>query len=402
MEKIHMPELWDAIPDTPDMCRDAVLHAVSTYREGRDVRRTYRVVFAVVLVLALLCGSAYALVNHYSVREYVAQGKNSEDFENAIVPVERTMMSNGITFTLGDAVFDGKTLGFTMDMSAADHAESIYILTDLEAYEGDKQLCLDDYSAEGFDYCWGLLYPYMKTEYSHELPNRFGVSAKVEEATVGAEITWRFRLQLLKPKGKLVNQDWYDENQSFAQWKAVAQEMQKMGEIAVYGGRSLADYLDALGVGSREGQVIDMVLETGMFDHVDTIAFEFDTLVPERENLAPEESFRMDGYTITVKSLTTSMMNVEYELEVYYDEPQHSEHNLEQGWRLYDQNGEMLMLQRIEYALAEDKRTCCVKGSFMRISDEPLTELIFSLARVRTFDRENTQADTPFFIVQIE
>lgn len=395
-------DLRDAVPQTPDMCRDAVLQAVSTYRVERRMRRPYKMILAAALVLMLLGGTAYAIANYYSVREYVALGKTSETFENAIVPVERAMTSNGVTFTLGDAVFDGKTLGFTVDLSAEKNAESIYILTRLEAYDDEKQLCLNNYSAEGFDYCWGLLYPYMETEYSHQLPNRFGVSAEVENANVGSEVKWRFIVHLLKPKGKLVDQNGlYDENQSFAEWKSAAQVLRENEEIAVYGGRSLGDYLDALGVGGEEGQVVDMILETGMFEKADTIVFEFSTPVPERVNYAPEAVIRMDGYTITVKSLTISMLNVDYELEAYYDEPQASEHNLDQFWRLYDQNGERLMLKRSQFSLGEDQRTCSVEGSFMRISDEPLTELIFSQDRTFMIDQGEAQTELPFFTVQL-
>lgn len=393
-------DLRDAVPPTPELCRNAVLHAASTYTEEQKMRRPYKLILVVAVITALLCGTvALAIANYYSVRDYVAYGMTSESFENAIVPVEKKKSSNGITFTLGDAVFDGRMLAFTVDLSAEENAESKYIMVSLDAYDGDKQLN-SGFAASGFDYGTGLIYPYLETSYSHKLPNQFGVTANMTEPVVASEITWRFKVYMLKPLGQLVQQPWVAE-QFRGNLMNTLREMQSRGEIAVYGGRSIADYLEAIGTGPWGGRQINSVLDTGMFEMVNTLEFEFSTPVLETENLMPNETFRMDGYTITVKSITTSLMQVDYELEAYFDEPKKGERDLEQFWYPFDQNGERLLVESVTVSLGEDKRTCTITGNARRISDQPLTEITFSTERVRYIGQYEVEPYKETFTVKL-
>ncbi|MBQ8312831.1 MAG: DUF4179 domain-containing protein [Clostridia bacterium] len=402
MDKRKDIDLRSAIPETPDMCRDAVLQAVSTYREERTMRRPYKMILAAALVLALLCGTAYAIANYYSVREYVALGKTSEAFENAIVPLEKAITVNGVTVTLGDAVFDGREMGLTMSMEAEEGAESLYFLPQIEAFSGEKRLELNDYKAEGMDAYWGMLYPYMTTAVDYMLPSRFGFSAEVQDVPTGGEVTWRYTLHVLKPVGKLVEQClWDDEKETYEQWEQSLRDLHAQGEISVLAGYSLTDYLTALNVSGQDSIKTDRIVETGAFEKLDTIVFEFTTPVPERTSIVPDETYQLEGYIIKVKSITVGMMQVDYELEACYDAPQPNEHELEQSWALYDQNGTELRFKSGGWSLAEDKVTCKVTGSASRISDEPLTAITFRLDHDFTIDPDDTAEDMPFFIVQL-
>ena len=129
MKKQNIPpiNLRDAFSPTPDMCRDAVLHAVSAYREERRMKKTYVTILAAALALLLIGGAAFALVNYYSVRDYIAEGTPSQQFEENITAVEQTKSSHVLTFTLGDAVFDGSRLAAAMNFEADDSAKTLFV-----------------------------------------------------------------------------------------------------------------------------------------------------------------------------------------------------------------------------------------------------------------------------------
>ena len=114
--------LSGAFPKTPEICRLAVLNAVCSYREEKKMKRPFVMAIAVILILALLGGTALALVNYYSVRDAVANGTPSKEFEENIIPIEQHKSAQGITVSLGDAVFDGSTLAATIELA---HEENI-------------------------------------------------------------------------------------------------------------------------------------------------------------------------------------------------------------------------------------------------------------------------------------
>jgi len=158
MDQRNDIDLRGAIPETPEMCRDAVLQAVSTYREERYMRKPYKVVLMAAVIVMLLCSTAFALVHFYSVRDYLADGQPSAALEEAIVPLETTATSNGLSFTLGDAVFDGQDLVFTMTMAAEEEASPLYVYPTLRGFSGDRELN-GDYSGFDMAYNFGFLLP---------------------------------------------------------------------------------------------------------------------------------------------------------------------------------------------------------------------------------------------------
>ena len=144
----------------------------------------------------------------------------------------------------------------------------------------------------------------------------------------------------------------------------------------------------------------ELAERSGLFELVDTVVFEFSTEVSDGQNLVSETVHVFDGYTVTVKSVTTSFMQVNYELEAVYDEPQASEHDLVQSYVLTDQDGNVMSGRSSSWSLAEDGRTCTVWGSVERITDVPLTEITFTLSDVPTGNLRDE--NMPSFAVKVE
>ncbi|MBQ7851203.1 MAG: hypothetical protein IJ343_15870, partial [Clostridia bacterium] len=214
MDKQHDIDLRAAIPDTPDFCREAVLQTVSTYREEETMRKPFKMILATALALMLLCGTAFAIVNHYSVRDYVADGKPSAAFEEAIVPLGTTATACGLSFTLGDAVFDGKDLAFTLNMTADEGASPLYVYPKLQGFCGERALDVD-YWGFGGAYDFGFLLP--GTDPAYALDADQGVNASLYNDAADSPVTWRYTLTLLRPTGELVDiRDWGPAAESFA------------------------------------------------------------------------------------------------------------------------------------------------------------------------------------------
>lgn len=377
MDSRHEIDLRDAIPDTPDMCRAAVLHAASTYREEKAMWRPSKMILAAALIAALLCGTAFAVANYYSVRDYLAQGNPSAEFEENIIPLEKTVTSSGLSFALGDAVFDGKDLAFTMNMTAAEGMAPVYVYPRLQAFCGGEELHVDFLGTTMFSDLGGFV-PH--PDYPLDGVGPQAADAKLDAAQVAGDVTWRFTLQLYKPLGDIVvARDWDDENETYEAWEDYLRGLAKEGKIGCLYGSSLMDWLNAVTDSDLDATFPQRMKDTGLFELADTIVFEFTTAIPEKKLLVSGASFPFDGYNVTIDSLTQSFMQLDYALTVTFDEPYLGhEHYLEQFYDLSDQNGVKLRRRSALLELADDRMSCSVTGSVEYISDEPITAITFT------------------------
>lgn len=369
--------LWEAIPETPDMCRMAVLDAVSTYREEKTMWRPSKVILAAALILALLCGTAYAVASYYSVRDYVAHGQTSTAFEEHIIPLEEAVTTHGLTFTLGDAVFDGTDLAFTMNIAAAQDASPLFVWPRLQAFCGGQELHVDYLGTDSFSDL-GAFIPNYEPEYCLMGTGDQGARASLDELPAG-EVTWRYTISLFRPTGEVVRaRDWDDENESYAAREEYLRGLHAGGKIGYTGVSSLLDWISALTTEHDESATYgDLLLRSGLFELADTVVFEFTTAAPQKTPLPSEQTFVFDDFTLNVVSIEQTFLQVDYKLEVVFNEKQGHEHDVRQWYDLYDQNGTLLTRRSAMLELAEDKLHCTVEGVVERISDEPLTSLTF-------------------------
>lgn len=417
MKKQNTPpiNLRDAFSPTPDMCRDAVLHAVSTYREERRMKKTYVTILAAALALLLIGGAAFALVNYYSVRDYIAEGTPSQQFEENITAVEQTKSSHGLAFTLGDAVFDGSRLAAAMNFEADDSAKTLFIYPVLEAWQGDQ--ILDSFatfngSAEG------SLFPYL-TEGAPRT-RELGISAEIyDELSVG-DVQWKLSVYLydiLWPIEVI-------EQSADGDWRAPEEEVFReyfLNQKLLSGGQSLSfmesairtkdpKWLERSPICANGNSFPEMMVNAGAFALADTITFDFTTAQPEAIELAKGQVFHFDEYDVEVKSITQTFMQVDYELELrYHEHPGEIENrkvyemSLENAFTMFDQDGNELKWLAGGSDLEDDLVTVHVTASFQRISDEPLTSLTFRLNDHFVSDEYyEANADRLIFTVDIE
>lgn len=398
--------LRKAFPETPEICREAVLQAVRTYPEQRPMKRSYKIPIIAAIIFVLICGVAFAIGHYYSVREYVAAGNPSEAFENAIVPLEQRADRCGLSVTLGDAVCDGTDLIFTLNIAANPDADPIYVYPELRGSLNGAPL---DVLLSGFDFSDGFsaVIPGLNAD-SQLASQSTGIKAAIIDPIQAGKIDWTYTLRLYKPTGKLVADEhrwsWTDDEPDDGREYYLS--LHERGEIPLLGGtRVSGDYLYAFAEDWQEYirlSEIDLIERTGLFEFADTIEFHFSTDVSVKENAADGAVYAFDGYTLRVKSITTSFMQLHYELEVVYDEPQPSEHDLDQFYVIFDDHGDIIPQYDRRFSLADDNRSCTVRGSAERISDAPITAITFRLDHEYTTDPNDTAEDMPTFTIQLD
>jgi len=417
MKKKNDPpiNLRNAFSPTPDMCRDAVLHAVSTYREERRMKKTYVTILAAALVLILICGTAFALVSYYSVRDYIADGNPSQQFEENITAVVETRTSHGLTFTLGDAVFDGKRLAAAMNFEADDSAKPLFVYPVLEAWQGDQ--LLDTFATFNGD-TDGLLFPDLieGTPRTKEL----GISAEIYDELSAGDVQWKLSVYLydiLWPIEVI-------EQSADGDWRAPEEEVFReyfLNQKLLSGGQTLSfmesaiwtkdlKWIERAPVCATGNSFPEMMVNAGAFALADTIVFDFITAQPEAIELAKGQIFHFDEYDVEVKSITQTFMQVDYELVLRYHEHPGEiksrsayEMSLENSFTLFDQNGNQLKWLDGGSDMEDDLVTVPVHGSFLRITDEPLTSLTFRLdERFTSKEYYEANADRLTFTVDIE
>lgn len=367
---------------------------------GAKMKRKIPFSVALAAILILTSVTAFAVMNYYSVRDFVAGGKTSAAFEEAIVTVEKTVESNGLSVSLGDAVFDGKDLAFTLDIVPVEGAEPVYVYPSLVGMRNGEPVEAYYY---GFDFSYGAgaIIPSLNPE-EPLAGSRRGVSVEIRDAMPSGTVDWTYTLKMYKPTGKLIcveDERLWKEMES-GEWDAYCRALYANGEIGVMAGNSIGDYLRALDLEGDPMTEAERAERSGLFELVDTVVFEFSTEVSDEQNLVSETVHVFDGYTVTVKSVAASFMQVNYELEAVYDEPQASEHDLVQSYVLTDQDGNVMPWRNSAWSLAEDDRTCTVWGSVERITDEPLTEITFTLSDDPTGNSRNE--NMPSFTAKIE
>lgn len=369
-------DLRDAIPETPDMCRAAVLHATSAYREEKNMWKPSKMLLAAALIVMLLCGTAFAVAGYYSVRDYFADKHTSLEFEENIIPLEEQKGSTGLSFFLGDAVFDGRDLVFTMNVKAEAGIQALYVFPRLQAFCNGQALSVT-YEGSTFLSFNGSFMPH--PDYPLDGVGDQGVEAYLDEEAAGA-VTWRYTLELYRPLGEVVTpRDWEPEAESYAEWQEYLRSLAREGKIGCLYGSTIFDWLHAVSGSDKDETFTQRMEATGLFELADTVVFEFTTAVPEGKVLISGVSFPFDGYTVTVDSLTQSFLQLDYALTVTFDERYEGhEHYLDHFYELSDQDGVKLRRRTALLELAEDRMSCTVTGSVEYISDEPITAVTFT------------------------
>ena len=404
--------LAGAFPDTPKNCRRAVLHAVGSYREEKKMKRPFVMAIIIALILALLGGTALALVNYYSVRDAVANGTPSREFEENIIPIEQSKSGQGITLSLGDAVFDGTVLTTTLELAHEENIGPQYLIIGLAAKSGDEVLGVDITCSSGGNDGYFTHFFYPSADPQVPMAEKLAVSGEIYDRDadgmgwldLNASVDWQLKVQVFKPNWEIVLPDKIRDRDAYEAQFAQAYEE---GKIMAEFGLVLDEYVGGMPNFSdyqEETWFTDQLVKSGAFSLADTITFDFTAPLPETQEYGADQTYVFDDYTLIIRRLTRSFMRVKYQYDVVFAQPQSNEYkytDLDFAYALYDQDGREMAFKSTTFDFEEDQRTAHFWGTVEYMEDAPLTAIHFRPDARFLTTKEKSQDEGLWFTVDL-
>lgn len=256
--------LRDAIPQTPDMCKKAVLHATSMYQEEQAMRRPYKVILVVAIVVILLCGTVALAASGWNVLRFL-QLADDHLSSGMVENVSAQAAAGNCSIQVDSVVTDGKFLAFDWTVQNDDVTKPVYIQVD--SFTGNGVPLFTD-GTDDFNYQW---FPGMFNEGIMQDGNLTMLAEEIAGDTLKVEMV----VGVYTPKMPVFQMDVFDET-------AIRQK-QNEGYYVVVGGEGLVieDPREGLVVGY--GPMNDMCAD--MFDHMEMIVHFAVNLAEGRETL---------------------------------------------------------------------------------------------------------------------
>ncbi len=339
-------ELQTAYLPVPQDFHNALLSAVSEVKEERPVKKWHLSLLVAMLIVALLCGAAFAVIHYYSVRDYQAAGKPSAEFEKLVVEIGETYENDYITLTVGDTIFDGERIALTMNLYSKDEAKPVFLFPQLKAYCGVRELMIDVEGMRG-DFHSGFLYPNILT--GDTLEHQYGVDAAVFNDAADGDVTWKLTMMVLAPNWPITNDTtvFHGADRSMPQEAYVKRfrDAYENQQILATDGENLAAYVSAIAPDSYGALTTDdpkyrtlgeELADSGAFTLVDTLECTFVTKTPEIKRINGL-TFAFDDYTVELDSLELSYLRADYTLRHIYSVGELPTESVR--YELRDQNG---------------------------------------------------------------
>lgn len=126
MDQRNDVDLRGAIPETPAMCRDAVLQAVSTYQDERATRRPSKMLIAIVAALVLMSGTIALAASGWNVLAFLGLTNEPEIAEH-VAPVSDAAKNQNCMIRIDSAITDGYAFAFDWTVENLDPTSPFYI-----------------------------------------------------------------------------------------------------------------------------------------------------------------------------------------------------------------------------------------------------------------------------------
>lgn len=320
-------DLRDAVPPTPDLCRNAVLHAVSTYTEEQKMRRPYKVILVVAVVVALLCGTVALAASGWNVLRFLQLSDNHMSNE-LVENVSAQAAVDHCSIQIDSVVTDGRFLAFDWTVQNSDVSQPVYIQVD--SFTGNGVPLFTD-GTDDFNYQW---FPGMFNEGIMQDGNL----AMLPDEIIGDKLDVEMVVGVYTPKQPVYQMEVFDVDD--------IRQKQNEGYYVLVAGEGLVfeDPREGLVIGY--GPMNDMCADS--FDRTEMVARFTVDLSEGRETLKQlplPEPFDNNGFKMQYTYAAVSSLQVSCTIEMYPDNMSREEANalLSEGYfELTDMDGNML------------------------------------------------------------
>ena len=123
-------DLKNAFPPMPEMCRSAMVIAVGSAQEERNMKRSFRLVALVAVMILTLTSVAYAMTRPPVLDWLLGRSSAGIWLENAAQTVDGHASSDGVTIAVTSLVYDGERLVLSYEASVDDPTRAVMVAPD--------------------------------------------------------------------------------------------------------------------------------------------------------------------------------------------------------------------------------------------------------------------------------
>ena len=299
--------------------------ALRTCKEDAPMKRfPLRTGLLAVLIITLLAGTAYAIVTHYSVRDYYTN--KSEEFQKSITLVDKSYENEYFSLYVTDAAFDGQSIFIAMDITPKEGADPVYLYPILTATSEGKELPVDIEGCSG-NFFSGFFVP----DKEMDLQGKYGVNACIYEAEAEGDVNWQLSFMVLKPNWELAfdavilrageSDSYYNDyiqrfKDAYAQKKILLARGYDLNEFSSIlptpNGMTDEEFQGVRGLGPT-------LALSEAFTLIETLECTWTAPLPASYKVTNTgDKLEFDDYTIVMGKVTTSFMKVTWAFDVYF------------------------------------------------------------------------------------
>lgn len=301
-------------------------------RQERPAPRKPLVTLALAIVLALaLTAAGLAVALRFGVIGFNRGQEDNAAFKAHILTVNQAYETDDLSLTVNEAVFDGMSLSFTMNILPKEGGEPVYIHPRVSAQCGgeplmtDPQGCLGDFYSGfwvperdplGPEGCYGADYAIIRED----------EDGAIAYDTVTQPVTWTLSFDIIKPNWPVESNDialtGTADDPPFEEYMALFTDAYANRRILLADGYSLVEYAAILpppeGVTDEEWCYVplsDQLVQSGAFSRVDMLEISFTTAETAIKQLSGTRAFSLGAQAeATVESAQATFTQATYEL----------------------------------------------------------------------------------------
>ena len=286
-------------------------------------RFTLRTVLIAVLILVLLAGTAFAIVTHYSVKDY--NRNSSEEFQKNITLIDKSYENEFFSLYVTDAVFDGSSISIAMDIKPKEGVEPVYLYPRITAACGGQELPVEIVGCRG-EFFSGFWVPDKEMDFQ----GKYGVDACIYEGEADGDVQWALTFMVLKPNWELA----YDmtilhgdeSDPPMSEYMQRFRDAYAQKKILLAYGYALDEYSvilpapEGMTLGQYQRQRLGPQLaQSEAFTLLETVECTWTASVPVSYTVKNTgDKLEFDGYTVVMGKVTTSFMKVTWAFDVYF------------------------------------------------------------------------------------
>lgn len=287
--------------------RQAAILRRALQRE-RSVPRKPLVTLALAIALMALAAAGLAVALRFGVISYNRGQRDNAAFKAHILTVNQAYETDDFSLTVNEAVFDGMSLSFTMNILPKAGGGPVYIHPRVLAQCDGQPLLTDPESCLG-DFFSGFWVPERDplgpdgnygADYVILQEDGDGVA---ERATANHPVTWTLSFDVIKPNWPVEANETElngEDDPPLADYMALFSSAYANRRILLAGGYSLVEYAAALpvpqGVARKEWvstRLSKQLVRSGAFSRVDTLEISFTTAEAAVKQLAAPQHFSL-------------------------------------------------------------------------------------------------------------